>query len=83
MGSAALGLAYAAAGRIDMYIPPPSGTLGTWREACYWCGEADGVVTDLQGAPATLHGHAAIAANPVLHARFMAATAGTPWRRIR
>ena len=36
-----------------------------------------------QGATATFHGTAVIAANPGLHARFMETTAGTDWRRIR
>lgn len=82
MGSAALGLAYAAAGRIDIYTHHH---LGPWDLApgLLLVREAGGVVTDLQGPPATLHGAAAIAANPALHARFMAATAGTSWRRIR
>ncbi len=82
MGSAALGLAYAAAGRIDIYTHHH---LGPWDLApgLLLVREAGGVVTDLQGPPATFHGAAAIAANPALHARFMAATAGTSWRRIR
>ena len=80
MGSAALGLAYVAAGRIGLYAHHH---LGPWDVApgLLLVREAGGLATDLQGAPATLHGAAAIAANPGLHARFMAATADTAWRQ--
>ena len=81
MGSAALGLAYVAAGRIDLYVHHH---LGPWDLApgLLLVAEAGGVATDLKGAPATLNNSAAIAANRGLHARFMAATADTRWRHI-
>ena len=81
MGSAALGLAYVAAGRIELYVHPH---LGPWDLApgLLLVREAGGVATDLLGAPATFQSGAAIAANPALHARFMAATADAPWRQF-
>ena len=81
MGSAALGLAYVAAGRIEIYVHPH---LGPWDMApgLLLVREAGGVATDLLGAAATFRSGAAIAANAPLHTLFMTATADAPWRHI-
>jgi myo-inositol-1(or 4)-monophosphatase len=79
MGSAALGLAYAAAGRVDMYFHH---ALAPWDTASglLLVSEAGGVVVDRQGQPAGLHTPSVIASSPRLVDRFLQATEGHPWR---
>ena len=81
MGSSALGLAYAAAGRIGVYFHH---NLAPWDLASglLLVHEAGGVVTDRQGNPATLHSRGVIAGSPRLHRQFMEATEGLPWRTL-
>ena len=79
MGSAALGLAYAASGRVDLYFHH---NLSPWDIASglLLASEAGGVVVDRNGNPATLGSESVILANPGLVARFLEATDGMPWR---
>ena len=69
MGSAALGLAYAASGRVDLYFHH---NLSPWDIASglLLASEAGGVVVDRNGNPATLGSESVILANPGLVARF-------------
>lgn len=80
MGSAALGLAYAACGRVDMYFHH---NLSPWDVASglLLVREAGGVVTDKRANPSTLHSEGIIASGADLHAEFIRATDGLPWRR--
>ena len=80
MGSAALGLAYAACGRVDMYFHH---NLSPWDVASglLLVAEAGGVVTDKRANPATLYSEGIIASGAELHAEFIRATDGLPWRR--
>ncbi|MBM3942744.1 MAG: inositol monophosphatase [SAR202 cluster bacterium] len=80
MGSSALGLAYAAAGRVDIYFHH---ALAPWDVASglLLVREAGGEVVDRQGRRSVLHTPSVIAASPHLIARFLAATEGTEWRR--
>ena len=80
MGSAALGLAYAACGRTDMYFHH---NLAPWDLASglLLVREAGGVITDKYAVPASLRSESVIACGTVLHARFLAATEGLAWRR--
>ncbi len=79
MGSAALGLAYAAAGRLDLYFHH---SLAPWDIASglLLVREAGGAIVDKQGQPAGLHSPSVIAANPGLVSKFLEATEGLPWR---
>ena len=79
MGSAALGLAYAAAGRVQVYAHHP---VQPWDIApgILIVREAGGVVTDLRGEPAEPDSGRTVAASPAAHEAFMAATAGLAWR---
>jgi myo-inositol-1(or 4)-monophosphatase len=81
-GSAALGYAYAAAGRLDLYAHHH---LERWDVApgLLLVREAGGMVTDLSGAGATMGSKAAVAAGPAVHTRFMTATQDSAWRSIR
>ncbi len=65
-GSAALGLAYAAAGRFDLFIHH---FLFPWDIAAgiLLVREAGGVVTDLVGRPASLAAGPIVAGNPTIH----------------
>lgn len=80
MGSAALGLAYAACGRVDMYFHHH---LAPWDLAAglLLVTEGGGVISDKYAVPASLRSESVIACGPELHARFLAATDGLPWRR--
>ena len=79
MGSAALGLSYAAAGRTDLYFHHG---LEPWDQAAglLLVREAGGIVTDRTGAPATLRSDGLVASNKTLHAEFMSRTEGMAWR---
>ena len=79
MGSSALGAAYAAAGRVDMYFHH---ALSPWDIASglLLVKEAGGIVVDRQGQTADLHTPSIIAANPTLVANFLKTTKGVPWR---
>ena len=81
MGSAALGVAYAAAGRVDLYFHH---SLSPWDIAAglVLVREAGGIVVDKQGKPANLRTPSVIASNPQLVERFLQATEGHPWREI-
>ena len=79
MGSAALGVAYAAAGKIDLYFHH---SLSPWDIAAglVLVREAGGTIVDKQGRPANLRTSSVIASNPFLVDRFLQATDGHPWR---
>jgi len=70
MGSAALGLAYAACGRLDLYIHL---SLYPWDLASgiLLVREAGGVVTELDGQPVSIHSKSVIATNKAIHDDFM------------
>ena len=80
MGSAGLGLAYAACGRVDMYFHHH---LSPWDLApsLVLVPEAGGVVTDKYETPASLRSQSIIASGGVLHDRFLRATDGLAWRQ--
>ncbi|MBI4337941.1 MAG: inositol monophosphatase [Chloroflexi bacterium] len=80
MGSAALGIAYAAAGRIDIYFHH---RLAPWDMAAgiLLVAEAGGMVTDRHGAAATLHSDGLLATSPAAHVKFMEATRGLDWQQ--
>jgi len=70
MGSAALGMAYAACGRLDIYFHL---LLYPWELACgqLLVTEAGGVVTDLDGKPPKIGQGSVIASNKAVHADFL------------
>lgn len=74
IGSAALGIAYAAAGRFDLYLHP---YLYLWDFAAGWLlvEEAGGLATEYDGMPATAASTAMVFANPALHSEFLLTTA--------
>jgi len=74
-GSAALDLAYVAAGRLDGYWEPH---LSPWDVAAgaLLVREAGGIVTDMRGGDDWLHGRSAVACGPGLHADILAVVAG-------
>lgn len=80
MGSSALGVAYAAAGRVDMYFHH---ALSPWDIASglLLVREAGGIVVDRQGNTANLHTSSIIAANAALVENFLKTTEGFPWRQ--
>ena len=79
MGSAALGVAYAAAGRTDVYFHH---NLAPWDIAAgvVIAQEAGAVVTDRDGAPITLESPSIIVANETLKNDFLRVTDGLAWR---
>ena len=79
MGSSGLGLAYAAAGRVDLYFHH---SLSPWDLAVglVLVKEAGGVILDKQGQPASLRNPSVIAANSGLASDFLRRTEGAAWR---
>ena len=79
MGSAALGLSYAATGRTDLYFHHQ---LEPWDQAAalLLVEEAGGVVTDRTGRRAGLYSDGIVASSQALHSEFMRRTGGLPWR---
>jgi fructose-1,6-bisphosphatase/inositol monophosphatase family enzyme len=79
MGSAALGISYAAAGRTDLYFHHQ---LEPWDQVAgmLLVEEAGGIITDRTGGRAGLYSDGLIASNTDLHAEFMRRTEGMPWR---
>ena len=77
-GSAALGFAYVAAGKWDIYV---HSDLQPWDIAAglILVREAGGVVRERSGAEATLYSRAVIAANPTVAADFEQLASGMPW----
>ncbi len=80
MGSSALGMAYAAAGRIDLYFHH---SLSPWDSASglLLAREAGGNVVDRQGNDANLFTPSVIVSSPHLIGRFLEATDGLEWRQ--
>lgn len=80
LGSAALGLAYAACGRVALYLQP---TLKPWDLASGWLlvQEAGGVICERDGGPLKLNSASAIAGGPAVHADFLHLTECMPWRQ--
>lgn len=78
-GSAVLGPAYVAAGRWDIYVHLD---LRPWDIAggILLVREAGGVVTDRDGAPATIFSESAVCANAAVHGDFMKLASEIPWR---
>lgn len=79
MGSAALGISYAAAGRTDLYFHH---RLEPWDQVAgiLLVEEAGGVITDRNGRQAGLRSDGLVAPNSTLHAEFMRLTDGLAWR---
>ncbi len=79
MGSAGLGLAYAASGRVDLFFHH---SLSPWDVAAglVLAQEAGGRVVDRQGNRAELFTPSVICSSPTLVDGFLAATDGLPWR---
>ena len=79
MGSSALGLAYAAADRLDIYFHH---SLSPWDIASglLIVQEAGGIVTDKQGQPANLYTPSIIASHKELVEDFLKCTDGLEWR---
>ena len=79
MGSSALGLAYAACGRLDIYFHHH---LSPWDVASglLLVSEAGGRTVDRHGNPASLENASVIASSSHLISRFLAATEGLDWR---
>ncbi len=82
MGSAALGLAYVACGRLDAYIHP---CLYPWDVAAglTLVGEAGGEVTDWEGQPATMHSTRVVAGNRTLQEYFLGLIKSNPQLRLK
>lgn len=80
MGSAALGLAYVAAGRLDIYFHH---NLYPWDVApgILMIQEAGGVITDRNGNPMNYEIGHLIAANKAVHSDFLCLTEGSAWRK--
>jgi len=79
LGSAGLGVAYAAAGRVDLFFHH---SLMPWDIAggLILAQEAGAIVVDRQGKEANLFTPGVILANPTLIADFLKRTDGMPWR---
>ncbi|MBI2906161.1 MAG: inositol monophosphatase [Chloroflexi bacterium] len=78
IGSASLGVAYAAAGRFDLYF---HNCVYPWDYAAgiVLVREAGGVITERGGAPLTLKTTGVVAANTSVHADFLRLAAGYGW----
>lgn len=79
MGSAALGLAYAASGRFDLYV---HSTLYPWDIApgIVQIREAGGLILDRTGAPITIYSEGLAGGSPLAVEQFLAVTKDKPWR---
>ncbi|HIN38463.1 MAG TPA: inositol monophosphatase [Dehalococcoidia bacterium] len=79
MGSSGLGLAYAAAGRVDLYFHH---SLMPWDLATglVLAQEAGAKVVDRQGNQGALFTPSVIVSNPLLVEEFLRTTDGQPWR---
>ena len=79
MGSAGLGVAYAAAGRVDLFFHH---SLSPWDIAAglILAQEAGGIIVDRHGAKAGLFTPSVICSSPALIQEFLDATDGLPWR---
>ena len=79
MGSAGLGVAYAASGRVDLFFHH---SLSPWDIAAglILAKEAGGRVVDRQGNDAGLFTPSVICSSPILIDGFLSATDGLPWR---
>ena len=79
VGSAALGLAYAACGRFDLFVHH---MLYPWDIAAgiLLVREAGGAISDRDGGPVGIRSEGAIAGAPRAHADFLRLAAGRPWR---
>ncbi len=79
MGSAGLGVAYAASGRVDLFFHH---SLSPWDIAAglILAEEAGGRIVDRQGNEAGLFTPSVICSSPTLIDGFLAATDGLPWR---
>lgn len=79
MGSAALGVAYAGCGRLELYAHH---YLQPWdlAAAVLFVREAGGEATTLDGRPVVPESGSVVAGAPEVHAAFMEATANSPWR---
>lgn len=80
LGSSALGMAYAAAGRLDLYFHH---SLSPWDSAAglLLARESGGNIVDRQGQNADLYTPSVIVSSRHLIDRFLTATAGMEWRR--
>ena len=80
LGSAALGLAYAACGRVDVYFHHH---LSPWDIASGLplVTSAGGRAVSRTGSPAGLHSDSVVASSPALVDIFLAATEGAAWRK--
>jgi myo-inositol-1(or 4)-monophosphatase len=79
MGSAALGLAYTACGRLDLFVHH---VLYPWDVAAgiLLVREAGGAISDRDGGPVSIRSEGTIAGAPGAHADFLRLAAGRPWR---
>jgi len=79
MGSSGLGLAYAAAGRVDLYFHH---SLSPWDLAggLILAQESGAKLVDRQGNDGALFTPSVIVSSPILVAEFLKTTDGLPWR---
>jgi myo-inositol-1(or 4)-monophosphatase len=78
-GSAALGLAYAACGRYDLFVHH---YLFPWDLAAgiLLVREAGGVITDRDGSPVRIESEGVVAGGGAVHADFLRRAGSRPWR---
>ena len=78
IGSAALGLAYVACGRMDVYFHH---LIYPWDIASgiLLVREAGGNITDRNGDPVSIHSRGVVASNAAIHADFMHVAQKFPW----
>lgn len=78
-GSAALGFAFVAAGKWDIYV---HSNLQPWDSAAglLLVEGAGGICTDRDGGPATIFSEGVVAANPAVHADFQRLAGRRRWR---
>jgi myo-inositol-1(or 4)-monophosphatase len=79
IGSAALGLAYAASGRFDLYVHQ---FLFPWDLAAgiVQAREGGGIVVDREGQPVTIYSEGLIAGAPGPVEEFLTFSKGRDWR---
>ena len=82
LGSAALGLAYVASGRVHLYAHHQ---VSPWDIAAgiLMIREAGGVITDPYGEDASFENGVIISGGRQTHTLFLEATDGTKWRTLR